>query len=106
MKVLLDECLPKALIYEFPDHEVWTVPQRGWARKKNGELLKLMSEYYEVFVTVDGNLEYQQRLKSAVVGFIVLHVPTNRIEDVLPLAPQIRDALQQGIAAGEIIHIE
>ena len=64
MKILLDESLPRKLRYDFgEEHEVFTVRDKGWLGKKNGELLKLMTEdKFELFVTVDRNLPYQQNL--------------------------------------------
>ncbi len=56
MKMLIDECLPRKLKHELPGHEVRTVPEMGWAGKKNGELLRLMSGQFDVFVTIDRNL--------------------------------------------------
>jgi predicted nuclease of predicted toxin-antitoxin system len=62
MKVLLDESLPRKLKYRFgEDFEVYDVSDMGWLGKKNGELLKLVIENeFEIFVTVDRNLPYQQ----------------------------------------------
>ena len=65
MKILLDESLPRKLKYDFgEEHEVITVRDKDWLGKKNGELLKLMiSEEFEIFITVDRNLPYQQNLE-------------------------------------------
>ena len=60
MKILLDECLPKKLKREIINHQVITVPEQGWAGIKNGELLKLASEIFDVFITADPNLTSQQ----------------------------------------------
>ena len=62
MKILLDESLPGKLRNDFDQtHHVWTVRDMGWLGKRNGELLKLMTENsFELFVTVDHNLPYQQ----------------------------------------------
>ena len=61
MRILLDECLPRRLRRGLPGHEVRTVQELGWAGTKNGALLRrAMAEGFEVFVTVDRNLEYQQ----------------------------------------------
>lgn len=65
MKILLDECLPRKLKFELSGHEAYTVPQMGWASKKNGELLALMSEQFDVFLTVDSNMQHQQNLDNA-----------------------------------------
>jgi len=53
MKVLLDECMPKRLADRLSGHEVKTVPQMGWAGIKNGELLALAENEFEIFLTVD-----------------------------------------------------
>jgi len=72
MKVLLDECLPKKLKREVEADEVKTVPELGWAGKKNGELLRLAEEEFDVLLTNDQNLEHQQNLKRFDLAFIVL----------------------------------
>jgi Domain of unknown function (DUF5615) len=70
MRVLLDECVPRPLRAELSDHEVKTVAEAGWAGVKNGALLQLAATQFDVLLTVDRNLEYQQNfahLKLAVV---------------------------------------
>ncbi len=59
MKLLLDECIDRRLAKAFPGHRVRTVPQMGWATVKNGRLLRLAEEEFDVFVTVDRNLAFQ-----------------------------------------------
>ena len=64
MKLLLDENLPKRLKNDFPEHEVFTVRDKGWNSVKNGELLGLMlTENFDVLITFDQNLEHQQNFK-------------------------------------------
>jgi hypothetical protein len=66
MKILIDESLPRKLKAELSDFEVSTVPEMGWAGKKNGELLGLMSGRFDVFLTMDRNLRgHLERLGSA-----------------------------------------
>ena len=60
MRILLDECLPKRLKRDLVGHEARTVPEMGWASKKNGELLVLAEAGFDVFLTVDRNLSFQQ----------------------------------------------
>jgi hypothetical protein len=62
MKILLDESLPRKLRNDFgTEHEVWTVRDKAWLGKKNGELLGLMSESkFDLFVTVARNLKFQK----------------------------------------------
>ena len=64
MRVLLDECVPRALREQLPGHDVKTVVEAGWAGVKNGELLRLAAQRFDVVLTVDRNLEYQQNLEA------------------------------------------
>lgn len=105
MKVLLDECLPKKLKREVNCDVVKTVPEMGWAGEKNGALLRLAERDFDVLLTNDHNLEYQQNLKSFNLAVIVLAAHTNDIDDLRPLMPAANEALKT-IRAGEIVHIE
>lgn len=104
MKLLLDECLPRPLKHELPGHEVSTVPERGWAGIKNGRLLALMEPAVDTFITIDGNLRYQQNLTGLNLSLIVLSAPDNTFETLQPLMHQILAALET-IRAGEIVKI-
>ncbi|MBK8029147.1 MAG: DUF5615 family PIN-like protein [Chloroflexi bacterium] len=98
MRILIDECLPRKLKREFPDHDVATVQEMGWSGVKNGALLRAMVGQFDVFVTVDGNLEYQQNLSEAEIAVIVLKALNNKLETFLPLT----DCLTVKLQAGEI----
>jgi hypothetical protein len=89
MRVLLDECVPRALRDELPGHEVRTVAEYGWAGVKNGELLRLAANSFDVLLTVDRNLEYQQNFVGAAVAVIVVHAPSNDIAALKPLMPEV-----------------
>ena len=93
MNLLLDECLDQRLARELPGHFVKTVPQMGWAGIKNGQLMGLAAQQFDVFITVDRNLSFQQNLPKLNIAVIVLHAPTNRLVDLKPLAPAILEAL-------------
>ncbi len=95
MKLLLDESLPRRLKNELSQHEVTTVPERGWAGKTNGELLRLASGLFDVFVTADQGLEYQQNLANVQTAVVVLLAPTNRFHDLKPLVPRILEVLNE-----------
>ncbi len=82
MKVLLDECIDRRLAKEIEGHEVVTVPQAGWAGIENGELLRLAQAQFDVFVTADRNLSFQQHLPRFSVAVIVLQALTNRLSDL------------------------
>jgi hypothetical protein len=93
VRVLLDECLPRRLKRELVGHDARTAPEMGWASKKNGELLALAADEFDVFLTSDRNLSYQQNLAAFDLAIVVLVAESNRIEDLRPLAPQILDAI-------------
>ena len=67
MKILIDECAPRALKSSLAAHgyECLTVQEAGWAGKSNGELLSLAETAFEVFVTLDTNLRYQRRTTNS-----------------------------------------
>ena len=72
MKVLLDECVPRKLRREIANHEVRTVTESGWSGLKNGELLALAEVEFDVFLTVDQNLIFQQNLQRFNIGIILM----------------------------------
>jgi hypothetical protein len=94
MKVLLDECVPRKLKRELAEHEVLTVTEQGWSGVKNGQLLALAETTFDVFLTVDQNLKYQQNLKSFNIGIILLVSRNNRLKTLLPLMPEAREVLE------------
>jgi hypothetical protein len=87
MRVLLDECVPRALRQELP--EVKTVAEVGWAGLKNGELLELAARQFDVLLTVDRSLEYQQNFAGAVLAIIVVHAPNNDFAVLRPVMPAV-----------------
>ncbi len=93
MRVLLDECLPKRLKRELVGHEARTAPEMGWASKRNGELLALAAGAFDVFLTADRNLSYQQDVSAFNIAVIVLVAQSNRIDDLRPLAPRVLELL-------------
>ncbi len=104
MKVLLDECLPRRLAAVLTGHEVKTVPQAGWASIKNGELLKLAENDFDVFLTADRNLSFQQNLAQRKIAVVVLRASSNRFQDLLPLVPKVLIALM-AVKRGELAEV-
>ncbi len=104
MKVLLDECVPRKLRRELENHEVFTVTERGWSGIKNGNLLALAAPEFDVFLTIDQNLKYQQNLKNFNIAIILLIARNNRLKTLLLLVPEVKEALSN-IAKGDLIHI-
>lgn len=65
----------------------------GWQSIKNGELLALATDHFDVFVTVDRNLAFQQAVPRFSVAVIVLCGRTNRLADLRPLLPDLLAAI-------------
>ncbi len=100
MRILLDECVPRPLRNQFSGHEVKTTRQMKWAGVENGDLLKLAETSFDVFLTVDRNMQYQQNLSGYQLAIIVLVAKSNKLEALQPLIPSILgvlDTIQVGI---------
>ncbi len=105
MRVLLDESLPRQLAREITGHEVWTVAQQRWQGLKNGRLLSQAEAHgFEVLVTADQSIEYQQNLSTVGVGIVVLAAVSNRIEDLRPLVPEVLRVLPT-VGPGEAVTV-
>ena len=105
MRVLLDESVPKTLGFELHGHFVRTVQAMKWAGLSNGRLLAVMAENaFEVLVTCDQNIEYQQN-SVLPVALVVLIAPDNRVPTILSLAPALRESLES-IRPGQIRKIQ
>jgi predicted GNAT family acetyltransferase len=95
VKILLDECIDWRLARDILGHEVKTARQMGWATVKNGELLKLTGQFgFDVFVTVDCNLSFQQNVPVCPFAVIVLRARSNRLATLKLLLPQFLEALE------------
>jgi predicted nuclease of predicted toxin-antitoxin system len=105
LKVLLDECLDRRIIKYLSTTDVFTVPQMGWAGKKNGELLRLAEVEFGIFVTADRHLAEQQNLSSSKMAIVVLAAPSNSLKDLLPLLSSLERALTEA-RLGTVITIE
>ncbi len=102
MKVLLDECTPRILKRLLSSFDIVTVQELGWTGIKNGELLARAEEQFDVLVTTDKNLRYQQNLSSRRLAIIEL--PTNQVPVVAQLATAVQEALA-AISAGDFVEI-
>jgi hypothetical protein len=89
----LDEYVDWRLSRSIAGHEIKTVGEMGWAGFKNGELLTQASGHFDVFVTVDQNLVFQQNIGGFPIRVVVLQAKANRLADLLPLVPNLLAAL-------------
>ncbi len=105
MRVLLDECLPKRLVRDLSgDHQVTTVPRQGWAGLSDSKLIRLIPGEFDVWVTMDANLPFQQTLHDKPFAVIILHSPSNRYESLRELVPGLLEALGT-LSPGEVVTI-
>jgi len=105
MHVLLDEQLPRQLALLLVGHEVRTVQQVGWAGLTNGELLQRAEETaFEIFLTADQNLPFQQNLPQSGLCVVVVRAASNALEDLQPLVPLILEAIRKG-KPGQVIRV-
>jgi hypothetical protein len=104
MRVLLDECVNPRVRNAFVTHEVRTVIEMGWGGITNGKLMALAQQSFDVFVTIDQNLEYQQNLARLSLGLVVVAVPDNNIKYYRPIFAELLNAAES-VRAGQVIHI-
>ncbi|MEO8085779.1 MAG: DUF5615 family PIN-like protein [Bacteroidota bacterium] len=94
MKILLDECLPKRIKASLSSPEAKTVTEMGWNSLRNGQLMKVAIEQgFDMLLTIDKNLEFQQNLKAYQISIVIFDVPRSKIELILPLIPKFNEQL-------------
>ncbi len=93
MRVLFDTCVPRPLRKGLPGHDIKTAQETGWDRLRNGELIQMAEEVFDVLITSDQKLKYQQDPTCRKIGIIVL--PANHLRAVLELAPKIAGELSE-----------
>lgn len=103
MRVFLDECVDWRLARDIVGHEIRTARQLGWTAIKNGELLALAAREFDVFVTVDRNLSFQQNIGALSIAVIVLHARTNRLTDLRALITRLLPAIASATPGATVI---
>ena len=105
MRVLLDESLPRRLSARLGGHDVATVQAAGWSSASNGELLELAAkDGFDVVVTADQGIEFQQNLRNFQIGVVVVRAPSNRMEHLEPLVPEIVVAID-AVSKGSLVRV-
>ena len=105
MRVFIDECIDWRLSRDIVGHDVKSAHQMGWSGIKNGVLLALVSGKFDVFVTVDRNLAFQNVVTNLPFAVIVLYAHTNRLDDLRPLMPELMRVMEQ-LTPGELRRIQ
>jgi predicted nuclease of predicted toxin-antitoxin system len=104
VRILLDECLPKRLKRDLIGHDARTVPELGWAGKQNGDLLRLAESQFDVFLTVDRNLSFQQNVTEFSIAVVVMTARSNKYRDLQPLIVNVLATLST-LTAGQVTKV-
>ena len=106
MRIRIDGCIDERFRNSLPEHDCQTARYAGLAGLKNGELLiAAESAKFDVFLTVDQGIEYQQNLTGRNMAIIIFRTKSNRLKDLLPHLPACR-AYIEPIQPGQIVRIE
>lgn len=101
MRILIDECVDWRLLRDLPGHDVKTVRQMGWNETVNGALLRLAEQQFDVLVTTDKNLSFQQNVVRFNIGVVVLRARSSRLLHLRELVPTLLKVLP-GVKSGEL----
>lgn len=104
MKILFDACCPRPLRKHLSGHEIKTAQEMGWRHLRNGDLLVRAQTLFDVMISTDSNIEYQQQLPEYDIGLIVLRAVTGKVSELLTLIPQCLRAIQE-IQEGECFYL-
>ncbi len=105
MRILLDENIPADLASLLAGHIVETVHSAGWAGVRNGTLLRLAAAAYDMFVTMDRSIEYQQNYPALALGIVVVRAKSNRMADLESLVPAIQEAVRS-VKPGQLLIVQ
>lgn len=104
-RVLFDEDVPRQLRRDLPEFTIRTVQEEGWSSVRNGELLRRASETFDVLVTADQRLQYQQNIRQFRIGVVVLDVRDTRLPHLRLLLSELRSAIA-AVAPGAVIRVK
>ncbi len=106
MRLLLDGCLPRRAKFLFAEsgHGCATVQEAGYSGKENGELLTLAEKNFDVFITIDKNIRYQQNISRRKIAVLIIRAASNDLDDIRPHVPHALTALET-IKPGEITEV-
>jgi predicted nuclease of predicted toxin-antitoxin system len=95
VRVLLDECLDWRLARHISGHYVKSIRQMSWTGVENGELIALAARSFDVLVTVDQNISFQQNLATYPIAIVIVRARTNQLVDLKPLVPPLLLAIER-----------
>ena len=104
MRILIDECLDWRLCRSISGHDCASVQMMGWGGLANGALLKRAEQQFDIFLTGDLNLTFQQEILQFNIAIVVLPASSTQLSDTQPLMPKML-ALLPTIQSGEVVGI-
>jgi hypothetical protein len=104
VRVLLDECVPRKLRSELAGHDVKTVAEMDWSGTKNGTLLSLAAGAFDVLLTVDQSIPYQQNFQGLDLALVIVRASSNDINDLQPKMPDVLRVLDT-IRPGQVVYV-
>lgn len=104
MRLLIDECLPRDLKHLLTPHDCSTVQEMGWSGRKNGQLLSLAEGKFDVLISIDQGLEFQQNLTGRSVSILIIEAASNKVEDLAPAVPEILRVLI-ALGTGHVVRV-
>jgi len=105
MNILFDENFPRPLRRFFPDHQVTTVQKMEWLEAENGDLLAVAEAEFDVLLSTDKGIKYQQNFTDRDIAVIVLRTKDNRMPTLIPLMPKVL-ALLPTVQPGQVYFVE
>jgi hypothetical protein len=103
MRVLIDECVDPRVKLLLADHQAATVHEKGWDALEDGPLLALAQNEFDVLLTIEGSLEFQQNLAKLRMAIVVVHVAQNQLAYYHALREELLTAIARARAGG-VVH--
>jgi predicted nuclease of predicted toxin-antitoxin system len=104
MRILVDECVDPRVKRLFADHQSATVHEKQWDAFDDGALLAVAQDQFDVLLTIDRGIEFQQNIAKFRLGVVVIHVPKNQIGHYVAIQQEILLAVED-IRPGEVRHV-
>ena len=104
MRVLIDECLNWRICRALAGHHCTSAQKMGWAGLTNGDLLKQAEAQFDLLITGDRNLSFQQEMTSFNIAVVVLHPKTTKLDDTFELIPKVISLLPT-LQPGDVVDV-
>lgn len=103
-RLLFDENVPRKLRGHLIGHSVTTVQELGWSSLRNGDLLRQANDRFDILLTVDKNLRYQQNFTGLSIAVVTILVRFNKLPFLIPMVPRIQ-AVLMSVAPGQVVSV-